>query len=94
MSFEFPRVILQEKENVPCDFLIDEIEEDFYFFHTILNIHVVQNRVLLLNKGLFREFYSIKKIAFESSIEYQSYKFRAELHLTRKEISFILDFLM
>ena len=49
------------------------------------------NRVLRLCKGIFRETYSIKEFTFEPGIEYQSYKLTAELHLTRKEILFILE---
>ena len=51
-TLEFPRVILQDK-NIPCDFLIDEIDVDFNFFHNFLDAYVVQNRVHRLSKGLF-----------------------------------------
>ena len=50
----------------------------------------VQNRVLRLSKGLFRETYSIKEFIFDPHIAYPSYKLTAELHLTRKENLFIL----
>ena len=56
-----------------------------------MDVYVVQNRVLRLSKGLFRETYSIKEFTFDSHIAYQSYKLTAELHLTRKEILFILE---
>ena len=35
--------------------------------------------------------HSIKEFTFDSHIAYQSYKLTAELHLTRKEILFILE---
>ena len=81
----------KKKENIPCDFLIDEIDVDSYFFHNFLDVYVVQKRVLRLSKGLFRETYSIKEFIFGPHIAYQSYKLTAELHLTRKEILFILE---
>ena len=52
---------------------------------------IVQKRVIRLSKGLFRETYSIKEFIFDPHIAYQSYKLTAELHLTRKEILFILE---
>ena len=80
----FLELLYKKKENIPCDFLIDEIDVDSY-------VYVVQNRVLRLSKGLFRETYSIKEFTFDSHIAYQSYKLTAELHFTRKEILFILE---
>ena len=73
------------------DFLIDEIDVDSYFFHNFLDVFIVQNRVIRLSKGLFRETYSIKEFTFDSHIAYQNFKLTAELHLTRKEILFILE---
>ena len=67
------------------DFLIDEIGVDSYFFHYFLNVCVVQNRLLRLSKGLFREKYSNKYFIFEASFEYQSFKLTAELNLSREE---------
>ena len=90
-TFELPRVTLYEKRKIPIDFLIDEIDVDAYFFHNFLDVFIVQNRVIRLSKGLFRETYSIKEFTFDSHIVYQSFKFTAELHLTRKEILFILE---
>ena len=80
----FLELLYKKKENIPCDFLIDEIDVDSYFFHNFLDVHVVQNRVLRLSKGLL-------EFTFDSHIAYQSYKLTAELHLTRKEILFILE---
>ena len=87
----FLELLYKKKENIPSDFLIDEIDVDSYFFHNFLDVYEVQNRVIRLNKGLIRETYSMKEFTFEPSIEYQSYKLTAELHLTRKEILFILE---
>ena len=84
-------LLYRKKENFPCDFLIDEIDVDSYFFHTFLDVYVVQNRVLRLSKSLFSETYSFKEFTFDPYIAYQSYKLTAELHLTRKEILFILE---
>ena len=56
------------------------------FFHNFLDVYIVQNIVLRLSKGLFREVYSIKEFTIEPTIEYQSFKLTAELHLIRKEI--------
>ena len=67
------------------DFLIDEIGVESYFFHYFLNVCVVQNRLLRLSKGLFREKYSNKNFIFEASFEYQSFKLTAELNLSREE---------
>ena len=89
--FELPRVTLKEKEKISIDFLIDEIDVDSYFFHNFLDVFIVPNRVIRLSKGLFREIYSIKEFTFDPHIAYQSFKLTAELHLTRKEILFILE---
>ena len=77
----FLEFFYKKKENIPCDFLFDEIDVDSYFFHNFLD-------VLRLSKGLFRETYSIKEFIFDPHIAYQSYKLTAELHLTRKETLF------
>ena len=87
---KFSRVTLQEKK-IPIDFLIDEIDVEYYFYHNFLDVYVVQNRVLRLSKGLFRETYSIKEFTCDPHIACQSFKLTVELHLTRKEILFILD---
>ena len=57
----FLELLYKKKENIPCDFLIDEIDVDSYFFHNYLDVYIVQNRVIRLSKGLFRETYSIKE---------------------------------
>ena len=54
---------------------------------------MVQNSVIRQSKGLFRETYSIKKFTFDPHIAHQSFKLTAELHLTRKDILFILEIL-
>ena len=82
----FLELLYKKKENIPCDFLIDEIDVDSYFFHNFLDVFVVQNRYLRLSKGLFRDIYSIKEFTFDSHIAYQYVN-----HLTRKEILFILE---
>ena len=87
----FLELLYKKKENIPCGFLNDEIGVDSYFFHNFLDVYIVQNRVIRLSKGLFRETYSIKEFIFDPHIAYQSYKLTAELHLTRKEILFILE---
>ena len=56
-----------------------------------MDVFIVQNRVVRLSKGLFRETYSIKEFTFDSHIAYQSFKLTAELHLTRKETLFDLE---
>ena len=79
-------VSLHEKRKNPIDLLIDEIDVDSYLFHKFLDVFIVQDRVIRLSKGLFRENYLIKEFFFELSFEHQSFKLTAELHLTRKEI--------
>ena len=61
-SFLVDCKLLYKKKNTPCDFLFDEIDVTSYFFHNFLYVYVVQNRVLRLSKGLFRETYSIKSL--------------------------------
>ena len=87
----FLKLFYMKKEKIPIDFLIDEIGVESYFFHNFLDVYVVQNRVPRLSKGLFRETYSIKEFTCDPHIAYQSYKLRAEIHLPRKEILFILE---
>ena len=83
----------KRKKKVPNDFLINEIVVDSYFFHKCLDVFIIelQNRVIRLSKGLFRETYSFKELTFDPHIAYQSFKLTAELHLTRKEVLFILE---
>ena len=90
-NIEFSRVTLQKKGKIPIDFLIDEIDVESYFFHNFLDVYVVQNRVLRLSKGLFRETYSIKEFTCDPNIACQSFKLTVELHLKRKKILFILE---
>ena len=90
----FFELLYKKKEKVPIDFLIDEIDVYSYFFHNFFlffDVFNVQNRVIRLSKGLFRETYSIKEFTFDPQIAYQSFKLTAELHLTRKDILFILE---
>ena len=58
----FLELLYKKEQNIPSDFLIDEIDVDSYFFHTFKDVYVVQNRVLLLYKGFFTEIYSIKSL--------------------------------
>ena len=51
----------------------------------------LQNRVIRISKGFFRETYLIREFTFDPQIAYESFKLTAELHLTRKEILFILE---
>ena len=60
----------------------------FIIFWTSL---LCKNRAIRLSKGLFRETYSIKGFTFDPHIACQIFKLTAELHLTRKEILFILE---
>ena len=87
----FLELLYKKKEKIPIDFLIDEIDVDSYFLNNFLDVFIVQNRVIRLSKGLFRETYSIKEFTFDPQIAYQSFKLTAELHLTRKEILFVLE---
>ena len=82
--------LYKKTEKIPLDFLIDEIDVDF-FFHNFLIVYVVQNIVLRLSKGLFREICLIKEFTFDPQIAYQSFKLTAELHLTIKKILFIVE---
>ena len=89
----FLELLYKKKENIPIDFLIDEIDVDSYLFHNFLDVFIVfqVKRVIRLIKGLFRETYPIKEFTFDPQIAYQSFKLTSELHLTRKEILFILE---
>ena len=61
------------------------------FSYNFFGRFFVQNRIIRLSKGLFRETYSIKEFTFDPHIAYQSFELTAELHLTRQEILFILE---
>ena len=87
----FLEVLYKKKLNIMCDLFIDEIDVHSHFFHKFMDVYVFQNKVLRLNKGLFRETYPFKEFNFEPHIAYQSYDLTAELHLTRKETLFILE---
>ena len=65
----FLELLYKKKEKNPIDFLIDEIDVDSYFYLNFLDVYSVQNRVIRLNKGLFRETYSIKEFTSEPSID-------------------------
>ena len=73
----FLELLYKKKEKIPIDFLIDEIDVDSYSFHNFLDVFIVQNRVIRLSKGLFRETYSIKEFTFDPHIAYQSFKLTA-----------------
>ena len=84
MSFKkhlnFLELFYEKKEKNSNDFLHDEIDLDFYFFHKFLDIIF-----------LFRQTQSIKEFTLDPHNAYQSFKLTAELHLTRKEVLFILE---
>ena len=45
----FLKLLYKKKENIPCDFLIDEIDVDSldsYFFHNFLDVYVVHKMKL------------------------------------------------
>ena len=86
----FLELLYKKKVKIPNDFLIDEIYNDSYFFIIFGRLYDIQNSIIWLKKGLFRETYSIKDFSFEPSIEYQSFKLTADLHMTRNKILFIL----
>ena len=54
-NLNFLEFFTRKKEKIPIDFLIDEIDVDSYFFNSFLDVFFVQNRVIRLSKGLFRE---------------------------------------
>ena len=83
----FLELLYKKKEKNPNDFPI----VDSYFFHNFLDVFIVRNRVIWLSECLFRETYSIKDFTFDPHIAYQSFKLTAELHLTKKQILFILE---
>ena len=87
----FLELLYKKKGKIPIDFLFDEIDVESYFFHNFLDVYVVQNRILRLSKGLFRETYSIKEFTCDPRIACQSFKITVELHLTRKKFLFILE---
>ena len=87
----FLELLYKKKEKIPIDFLIDEIDVDSHFFHNFLDVFIEQNRVLRLSKGLFKDTYSIKEFNCDPHIACQIFKHTAGLHLTRKEILFILE---
>ena len=91
---KFLEVLYKKKLNITFDLFIDEIDVNSHFFHKFMDVYVIQNKVLRLNKGFFRETYPFKEFNFEPHIAYQSYDLTAELHLTRKETLFILEKLM
>ena len=53
-TFEFSRVTLKEKRKVQLSFFVDGIGVDSYCFEFLLDVFVIQNRVIGLSKGLFR----------------------------------------
>ena len=57
----FLELLYKKKGKIPIDFLFDETDVESYFFHNFLDVYFVQNRILRLSKGLFRETYSIKE---------------------------------
>ena len=60
----------------------------FFFF---LDVFILQNRIIRLSQGLFRETYSIIEFIFDPHIAYQNFKLTAESQLTMKEVLFILE---
>ena len=58
----FLELLYKKEQNIPTDFLINEIDVESYLSHTFMDVYVVQNRVLRLNKVFFTEIYSIKSL--------------------------------
>ena len=58
----------KKKRKFPCDFLIDEIDLDSYFFHNLLDNRIVQNRALQLSRGLIRKFTQSKSLILNHAL--------------------------
>ena len=66
--YNFLELLYNKKVNIPFDFLIDEIDVNSQFFHSFLDVFVVEKSVLRLSKGFFRKTYPIKEFTFDQKL--------------------------
>ena len=76
-------------ENIP----VEEFDIDSYFFFNILDIASCHNRIIRVSKGLSLSTFAIKKFTFYSQISVQSYFLSSEIHLNKKDLQYLLEFL-
>ena len=80
-------------ENIPEEVPVEEIDIDSYFFFNILDIASCHNRIIRVSKGLSLSTFAIKKFTFYSQISVQSYFLSSEIHLNKKDLQYLLEFL-
>ena len=73
-------------EEIPEDFL-DETDIDSYFFYNLLNISIVEGRLLRVSRSSKTNSFSFKDFKFDSSKLKQRYFHAQEITVTKQELA-------
>ena len=77
-------------EEIPED-LLDEAEIDSYFYHSILNITKIENRLVRLSKTSNKSSFNFKLFKFDCSTIQLDYTLSEKVTLTRRQLGVVLD---
>ena len=70
---------------------MDEADIDSYFYHSILNITKIKNRLVRLSKTSNKNSFNLKVFKFDCSTIQQIHTLSEEITLTRRELGVYLD---
>ena len=71
--------------------LLDEADIDSYFYHSILNISKIENRLVRLSKTSNTNSFNLKVFKFDCSTLQQKYSLSEEITLTRRELGVVFN---
>ena len=77
-------------EEVPRGFL-DEIDVDSYFYHNILDIALIDNRIVRVSKGSNKKIFAFKPFEFCNLKNQQRFIPEEEVSVSLKELAAILN---
>ena len=77
-------------EKVPENFL-DETDVDIYFYHNILDIALIDNRIVRVSKGSNQKIFAFKLFQFCNLKNQQRFILEAEVSVSLNELAAILD---
>ena len=77
-------------EEVPESFL-DEIDVDSYFYHNILDIALIDNRIVRVSKGSNKKIFAFKLFQFCNLKNQQRFILEEEVSVSLKELAAILN---
>ena len=77
-------------EEVPESF-VDETDVDSYFHHNILDIALIDNRIVRVSKGCNKKFFAFKLFQFCNLKNQQRFILEEEVSVSLKELAAILN---